>query len=115
MSTKCCKAAGQQCYTQNGYYGACKAVGSCPASEWACNTSGSPTPTTPMAGDKLAPWVFDQCSKLDHSCTDSKCCLGMDVQCYEKDEFYAQCRRSCEPGVHTDDGNETWSCRTLGP
>jgi hypothetical protein len=67
-----------------------------------------------MAGDKLAPWVFDQCSKLDHSCTDSKCCLGMDVQCYEKDEFYAQCRRSCEPGVHTDDGNETWSCRTLG-
>lgn len=44
-----------------------------------------------------------------------RCCLGMDVQCYEKDSNWAQCRSECVPGAHADDNNGVWSCNKLGP
>jgi len=115
LQSQCCKDAGQRCYKQNDYYATCRPEGSCPKDQWSCETLGGPTPVTPMSGGKLSPWVFDQCSKKDQDCAKSRCCLGMDLQCYEKDKYYAQCRRTCTPGKNPMDHNETWSCKELGP
>jgi hypothetical protein len=38
----------------------------------------------------------------------------MDMQCYEKDEYWAQCLQSCTPGAHPEDNNENWTCTELG-
>jgi hypothetical protein len=37
------------------------------------------------------------------------------MQCYEKNKDWALCMDTCTEGVHPEDGNETWSCKPLGP
>jgi len=46
---------------------------------------------------------------------DSRCCLGMDMQCYEKNQLWAACKQTCTPGKNVFDNNEEWSCKALGP
>jgi len=116
LKSMCCQAAGEQCYQQNEYWGVCKA--SCdPQADggWACTELGVRTPTVPSASKQMSPWAFEQCSKPGEACLDSRCCLGMDMQCYEKTKYWATCKRSCTPGPDEYDGNATWSCRELGP
>jgi len=114
LKVGCCKNAGEQCYKQNDYFGNCKVA--CTEPGWSCETFGSRTPSpAPKASGAMPKWAYDVCSPLDGDCTKSHCCIGMDVQCYEKDKTWAQCKDWCEPGPHADDSNETWSCKTLGP
>lgn len=39
----------------------------------------------------------------------------MNKQCYAKNDDWAMCMDTCQPGPHKEDKNETWSCKTLGP
>jgi len=119
LSAGCCKNPGEQCYKKDAWYGQCRA--SCTEGDWLCEAVGARTPPLPPVADAagdMAPmptWAFGQCSAVGQGCKQSGCCLGMDVQCYEKDAYYAQCRSSCAPGPHADDGNGNWTCKELGP
>jgi len=116
LAVGCCRNAGEQCFKKDAWYGECRAA--CDLPGWNCEAVGARTPATPRTKNPPAampPWAFGQCSGLNQGCSESRCCLGMDVQCYEKDAYYAQCRSSCAPGPHADDGNGNWTCKELGP
>mmetsp|Transcript_46434 Transcript_46434/g.122667 ORF Transcript_46434/g.122667 Transcript_46434/m.122667 type:complete len:584 (-) Transcript_46434:429-2180(-) len=115
VKTNCCKVPGEQCHKQNDFFGECKALNSCMTPGWSCEKAGLQTPAPPAKGGKVSPWALQKCGRINEGCTESKCCLGMDVQCYEKASGWAQCKQSCVPGPHADDKNETWSCKPLGP
>lgn len=117
LDKKCCMNEGDACFLQNEYWGTCKSACN-PDQEqgWDCTQVGPVTPATLSDGaGKLAPWVFTQCSKPQEACLDTGCCVGMDYQCYKKNQFWATCMRSCEESVHPGDSdNESWSCETVG-
>jgi len=65
-------------------------------------------------GGKESPWVKDRCSKeWVEDCSESRCCSGAGMMCYEMDEQWATCRETCEVGP--DENNRMWSCKELGP
>jgi len=120
--TQCCAAPGMQCYQQSEYYSQCKP--DCQAKnpdapwdpEWSCKELGGRTPVSAGASaGKLADWATKECKEENTDCRATKCCLGNDMQCYEKNKDWAVCMESCEPGQHPEDNNETWSCKELGP
>jgi hypothetical protein len=116
--THCCAEPNKQCYQQQEYFAQCKYK--CPEndweSEWSCKEVGSRTPESGGAPPgKLAPWVVDTCVGENADCRESKCCLNMDHQCFEKNEDWAMCMNSCEAGPHREDKNATWTCKELGP
>jgi len=113
VTAGCCKHAGHQCFKQNDYFGMCKLA--CTDPGWSCGTVGSRTPAPPPTGARMPEWAMSTCAAPETGCLESRCCIGMDVQCYEKSEGWAQCKESCTPGAHADDNNETWSCKPLGP
>mmetsp|Transcript_61714 Transcript_61714/g.155826 ORF Transcript_61714/g.155826 Transcript_61714/m.155826 type:complete len:601 (-) Transcript_61714:8-1810(-) len=121
IETKCCKLPGEQCHKQNDFFGECKPVDSLNLNScnntpgWSCEKLGLQTPALPVKGGTISPWAAQTCGRIDEECTESKCCLGMDVQCYEKAPGWALCMQSCVSGPHADDGNDTWSCTPLGP
>jgi len=115
MDTQCCKNAGEACHKQSDFYGNCMPTGSCHNPGWSCEIAGHPTPGRPHRGGLLPDWALEQCSLIDEGCAESRCCVGMDIQCYQKDENWAQCRQSCEPGAHEDDNGDAWTCKELSP
>eukprot|EP00413_Alexandrium_margalefii_P047694 CAMPEP_0204597770 /NCGR_PEP_ID=MMETSP0661-20131031/53976_1 /ASSEMBLY_ACC=CAM_ASM_000606 /TAXON_ID=109239 /ORGANISM="Alexandrium margalefi, Strain AMGDE01CS-322" /LENGTH=475 /DNA_ID=CAMNT_0051608469 /DNA_START=34 /DNA_END=1461 /DNA_ORIENTATION=+ len=57
------------------------------------------------------------CSADWMDCTQSECCKGSGFRCYEKNEFFAQCRTSCTAGMEPDglSGDRTsWTCHMRG-
>jgi len=59
------------------------------------------------------------CSTPGDDCSHTACCAEEGHQCYKKDDFYAACRPSCEPGLHVLHGaaflqnNNHWSCEVI--
>jgi endoglucanase len=56
------------------------------------------------------------CSGFKEDCRSSKCCSNPSLTCYEKNEWWGECRQSCVPGVDVDEeeGFRTpWSCTVL--
>lgn len=115
VDSGCCRGPGEQCYKKNDFYGACMPVGRCLEEGWSCDPVGAVTPSAPPRLGKLSQWALTHCTREYGNCLESKCCLGMGTQCYQKDESYAQCRESCEPGEHAEDNNATWTCDVLSP
>jgi len=72
--------------------------------------------------------VQSDCSADGEACLDSKCCVPggpSGLQCYSKNDNWAACAPSCEPGVHEPEEEGTWdetgtfvkaewSCKKLG-
>jgi len=58
--------------------------------------------------------VKDTCGWPGNDCTKSKCCLGVNQQCFQKDENWAVCKEDCNQGPDPYDNNETWSCLPMG-
>jgi len=68
------------------------------------------------------------CSGVGANCASTKCCKAGGAngfQCYAKNEFWAECKETCEPGVHPGEKEGTydaggkftpakWSCDELG-
>lgn len=121
-SSKCCASPGAQCYSQNNDWAACKydcTPGKDPdrfwEPEWSCDEIGARTPGMgPPAASTVAAWVKDECAWDGNDCHASKCCIGVNKQCYEKNDDWATCMESCTPGPNPFDGNASWSCRELG-
>jgi hypothetical protein len=121
--TQCCSEPGAQCYKQSNFWAQCKydcKSGKDPARSWepawSCDPLGIRTPGTggkPI--DQVGKWVPDQCSQSGTDCRKSRCCLGTNMQCYEKNKDWAMCLDKCSFGKHIDDNNETWSCKIMGP
>mmetsp|Transcript_37378 Transcript_37378/g.106051 ORF Transcript_37378/g.106051 Transcript_37378/m.106051 type:complete len:646 (+) Transcript_37378:40-1977(+) len=58
----------------------------------------------------------DECAGSGASCLKSSCCKDAGMQCYGKDDYWAQCMVSCTPGPNVQDQvNPTpWACKALG-
>lgn len=121
---KCCIEGNAQCYSKAGpvtspYWAECKQ--SCNAGEkanpweagWDCKEIGTRTPAAPSHGGLLAAWAQKECSKHNENCQKSRCCVGVDALCYEKNSKYATCKTSCTPGKDSYDNNDTWTCKEL--
>merc|ERR1712079_171744 len=57
------------------------------------------------------------CSLSGDSCLDSKCCATLGETCYQKDDYFAGCMKTCTEGINPQDPVEfqtPWSCRKLG-
>lgn len=121
--SKCCGTPGHQCYSQSGFWAQCKescTPGKDPDRDWepswSCDKIGTRTPGAPPdLPDRVAPWVKEKCGWDQNDCSKVRCCLGMNKQCFQKNDNWAMCKESCTAGKHIDDNNETWSCRPLGP
>jgi hypothetical protein len=119
---KCCSNPGAQCYEQNSDWAACRydcKKGKDPARqwepEWSCNEIGMRTPGTgPPPPSTVSKWVHEKCAWPNNDCSQSRCCMGMNLQCYSKNEKWAVCKESCTKGPDPYDNNETWSCNELG-
>jgi len=71
--------------------------------------NGPPPPST------VGSWVKDTCAWDNGDCSQSRCCVGMNKQCFAKNDDWAVCKESCTAGKNPFDNNETWSCKPLGP
>jgi hypothetical protein len=121
-ASQCCAEPGMQCYRKSEFWAQCKA--SCDVKpdpwgpEWTCEELGTRTPVEagPQTG-KMGEWVPEECAGDNEDCSKSRCCLGMNQQCYAKSEGWATCYEigTCKPGVHEYDDNVSWSCEELGP
>jgi len=102
-------------------FGECMPEGTCgnanagDGAAWGCETAGPKTPNAVKKGSRVPDWALEKCGKLGEGCQDSKCCLGMDVACYSKNDDWAMCMQTCEPGQHAEDKNATWNCNQIGP
>jgi len=65
-----------------------------------------------MAERRKAPW---ECSWDGFACSDTRCCSKPGSRCYQKNDFWAACRPSCEPGeeMEGDEAGGKWSCKPL--
>jgi len=55
------------------------------------------------------------CSHVGQDCSQSKCCKGAGLRCYEKDSGFAMCKAECQAGPDPlDPDPSAWSCRPLG-
>jgi len=125
-STRCCQNPGEQCYEQSAspdglqiFWAACKtscSKGKDPKKPWEkpwnCKELGMRTPEKPKGGDKVSPWTLDYCSSDKDNCANTRCCMGVDRQCYRKNDTFAQCRIWCDPGGQSIDG-VNWACDPL--
>eukprot|EP01061_Rhynchopus_euleeides_P003661 TRINITY_DN1295_c1_g2_i1.p1 TRINITY_DN1295_c1_g2~~TRINITY_DN1295_c1_g2_i1.p1 ORF type:complete len:499 (+),score=118.46 TRINITY_DN1295_c1_g2_i1:260-1756(+) len=66
-------------------------------------------PPTPRPVAPTPPPTPSGCSSIREwgSCRNSPGCCASGLNCYEKSQWYAQCRKSCE-------GKSSWTCRVLG-
>lgn len=120
---QCCAAPGAQCFKQSDFWAQCKhdcQPGADPdrswEPEWSCEPLGTRTPDAGgVPVGQLGKWVPDACADQGQDCSKSRCCVGMNMQCYEKNKDWAMCMESCAKGRHADDNNETWSGKVLGP
>merc|ERR1719343_894714 len=115
-----------QCYQKSEFYATCKEScqkGVDPAmawdGSWSCNELGSRTPGMASSAiqapaGNVQPWVLSKCGYETNNCKESKCCVGVGQQCYEKNDEWAQCKDECTTEPDPLDNNATWTCKTLG-
>jgi len=113
QKSKCCKNPGMQCFTKNDYWAQCMDTcnkGPNPLDQvsnmaWECKALGPVAPGTPKT-----------CAKAGEDCSESKCCLTGGTQCFAKNNTWAECKPSCEPGADLMSSDwHPWSCKVLGP
>mmetsp|Transcript_39928 Transcript_39928/g.115047 ORF Transcript_39928/g.115047 Transcript_39928/m.115047 type:complete len:643 (+) Transcript_39928:60-1988(+) len=123
--TRCCKQTGMQCFRKNGDWTSCKNLcipGVDPTDpnetdpNWDCLAMGDRTPGSPdWSAYKSAPWVAKNCSTEHENCIHTGCCQGGGLQCFKKNDDWAQCLRSCHPGPRvTDPDEKDWNCSVMG-
>jgi len=103
--TKCCQNEGYTCFEKNEHYASC---------HWSCQSGIHDS--DPL--EHQTPWSCkilekDVCSQAHENCLQSMCCENEGYKCYQKNEHYANCAFSCQPGIHDNDPLEhqtPWSC-----
>jgi len=112
--TKCCREAGMQCYEKAHYWAACKAactpgpdLMAADSDPWTCKALGDRKPGA-------APWVAQECATTAENCASKQCCKDANHQCYQKDNFWSECKPSCKPGSKVHPWGKAWSCNKIG-
>jgi len=128
QESRCCADEGFTCFAKDAYWSMC--LQECAPGEinpddprefqtpWSCavHGPGARPPAPPTAAPTAAPGPTP-CSGAWEGCQASRCCASQGFACFQKDPFWAQCRRECTPGeVNPDDPPEyqsPWSCVVL--
>ncbi|CAK0833370.1 unnamed protein product, partial [Prorocentrum cordatum] len=125
--SRCCTAAGAQCYQKNETAAFCKLEcreGPEMTDEeyaiWTCKELGPRTsgPTRPINWTiiRVPDWAEADCSPRGADCLRTRCCSDAGLQCYAKGGGVARCKASCMPGPDLADNDSTsWSCEEVGP
>ena len=107
-SPACCEA-GTQCYVQSQWYAQCRRSPVSPQPTRAPQPPATPSPATrpPVTTGPQPPSTSctGKTVSLWSNCKNSPACCVAGAQCYEKNQWYAQCRTSCD--------RAGWSCRVL--
>jgi hypothetical protein len=130
-----CCAAGLKCYEYNQWWAACRSECD-PQSSWSCQvlsdisqesaveeTSVSSREFTHLRGTKEEGESTTVTSKQHDSgcdqvgaewsgCTEHHCC-GEGLQCYEQNQWWAQCLKSCDPQQKSKASGTPWTCKIL--
>jgi len=112
MGSKCCKDAGFTCYKKNEHYANCNKT--CTPG---INHQDPEEHRTPWSCDILGDPAVSTCSSSTENCKDTKCCKDAGFTCFEKNEHYSNCNKTCTPGVNEADPAEhrtPWSCKYGG-
>merc|ERR1719310_765776 len=109
-NSKCCSDSQMTCYEKDQWWAQCLLTCTPGINEWdppqyqtpwSCENleSGStplpPTPAPPTPVPTPAP--PSNCAASGQDCGSSKCCRNSALTCFEKDQWWAQCLRTCEP------------------
>lgn len=125
--SRCCMAAGAQCYQKNETAAFCKLEcreGPEMTDEeyaiWTCKKLGprNSGTTKPINWTMVRPpdWAKDDCSPKGANCLKTRCCSDDGMQCYAKDDEFARCKAYCIPGPDLEDtDSRSWSCQEIGP
>jgi len=112
--TQCCNAVGTQCYTKDDEWATCKSectAGFPDLGDYADNT---PWECKPLGDYKkgASDWVQEKCTTIEGEpdCSKTQCCAEPGKQCYQQQEYFAQCKFSCPENEWESD----WSCKELG-
>merc|ERR1711904_350435 len=57
------------------------------------------------------------CSATNENCQGTQCCSDSTLTCYEKNQWWAQCKASCSPGIDRTEAPQwqtPWNCLALG-
>lgn len=114
-SSRCCQGKGMQCYSKNEYWATCMA--SCKKgieakdadkSPWECEELGPRTPGIEKNGNTEE---LSQCAWDQGNCLNSRCCRVQGSICFQKDNTWATCEKSCaqKPAM-----GGMWTCKVLG-
>lgn len=106
----CCSDAGLQCYQKNSSVAACKSecapngpdLSDADGKFWTCKELGERSP-------EAAEWVSQKCAKGGDSCIEKGCCANSGETCFKQNDYWGQCRTSCDP-----DYDQGWSCEQVG-
>lgn len=106
--TRCCNDPDLTCYEKNVEYANCDT--SCKKGVHDTDVGKWKTPWSCKILDR------DDCSAARDNCNVTKCCKDDKLTCYEKNKEYAECMRTCRPGIHMSDAKRwrtSWSCNVL--
>lgn len=121
----CCKDPGMQCYEKSEFWAACQ-VNCTPGIDprdpighhtpWSCvelgkRTPGVPKPPSMEPQQEQTPSGQKECAATEvEDCTESECCKGAGMQCYQKHVWWSACLWECESSE-----DDVWSCNQKGP
>merc|ERR550532_3796943 len=103
MDTGCCQDKALTCFVKNDHWADCK-----PKCE-----AGKVDPNSPK--DLQSPWSCEKkCSKGGDGCLETGCCQDPQHTCFKKNDKWADCKKTCEPGKvdpnSPKDEQSPWSC-----
>lgn len=110
LQTGCCKDKDLTCFTKNEHWADCKRT--CEA--------GKIDPNSPK--DLQSPWSCDtanatKCSKAGDGCLKTGCCQDSTTKCFVKNDHWADCKKTCEPGKvdpnSPKDEQSPWNCTEM--
>merc|ERR1712232_1177332 len=68
----------------------------------------------PPGGGKDPAWSCmvkkNKCTLAGADCSKTGCCQRGDMQCYRKNEFWASCKKACDPTIADADDGTNWKC-----
>lgn len=96
-TSTCCQDEAYKCFEKNQYFATCSIdcppIGAKdPASAWSCKVKQ------------------DKCTLAGDDCSATGCCQRGDMQCFRKNEFWASCKKECDPNIPDADDGTTWKC-----
>lgn len=75
----------------------------------------APSTTSPTTSSTSTIDLYAKCAVTGGDCRDAKCCKDPGTQCFAKNEYWAECRTTCDKGIHLTDPDDTpWSCKPIG-